>query len=182
MLKVFAKRAIKAFGRRWNYDSSYLTEILDETGIDAILPLNALGKVSAYQCGLPASVYHASKIAASIAADCGPCAQLCISMAQAAGVDERTLRALAAGDADELGVDERMAYDFTRGILARDDVSELRAAIAKRWGTRALVSLAYGIISAQAYPTFKYVTGYAHACTRLHVAGVDIGVREQAFV
>jgi hypothetical protein len=182
MLNFLARPRVQAFGRRWNYDTSYLLEILDAAGLGAILPLNALTKISRYRRDVPASVYYAAKITTSIAADCGPCAQLCIDMAAAEGVDEKTLRALAAGDERALGEAERLGYAFARAVLARENADELRAAIVKRWGPRAVVSIAYGLIAAEAYPTFKYATGHGRACTRLQVGGNPLTVREKALV
>jgi hypothetical protein len=182
MLEMFAKRAIRRFGRRWAYDTSYMSEIVDTAGVGAVLPLNALAKVGAYRRDVPVSVYFAAKITASIVADCGPCAQLCLSMAAAAGVNERTLHALASGDEQALRPDERLGVAFARAVLAREDPGALRTAIFERWGPRAVVSLAYALVAAQAYPTFKYATGHALACTHLRVGGEDVPHRERARV
>jgi len=170
MLTRFAKWMIGAFERRWSYDGSYMHEIVDGAGIGAILPLQGLAKVSRYRRGLPASVYYAAKITAAIAADCGSCAQLTVAMAQADGVPKGVLRALAAGDRDALGADERLGYDLARATLAREPAADVRAAILARFGERGLVSLAYGLVAAQAFPTLKYALGHAHACARLSIA------------
>jgi hypothetical protein len=178
MVSTFFRRSIRAFERRWGYDGSYMHEILDEAGPGAVVPLEFLGRVSRYRKHVPASVYFAAKIAASIEADCGPCAQLAVTMAEAAGVDRATLRALAASDPGALGADERLAYDFARATLTREAGSdELRAGVLARWGRRGLVSLAYGIVAGQAFPTFKAAIGHATACTRLHVGGSEVARR-----
>ncbi|MGB8267318.1 MAG: hypothetical protein WCE44_13385 [Candidatus Velthaea sp.] len=173
MVSFFVKRAIDAFERRWGYDGSYMREILVEAGLGAILPLDALGKVSRYRRGVPASVYYAAKVTASLAADCGPCAQLVVSMAEADGVDPALLRTLVASDRDALGPDERLGYDLARATLAHENADEIRSAILARWGRRGVVSLAYALVAAQAFPTFKYAAGYARACTRVRVNGAE---------
>ncbi len=170
MLTRFAKRLIGAFERRWSYDGSYMREVVDRAGVEAILPLQALAKVSRYRRGVPASVYYAAKITAVLAADCGSCAQLMVTMARTEGVPADALRALVAGNRDALGPDERLGYDLARATLAREVAADLRAAILARWGYRGLVSLAYGLVAAQAFPTFKYALGHAHACARLSIA------------
>ena len=134
MLNFLARPRVQAFGRRWNYDTSYLLEILDAAGLGAILPLNALTKISRYRRDVPASEA------------------------------------------------ERLGYAFARAVLARENADELRAAIVKRWGPRAVVSIAYGLIAAESYPTFKYATGHGRACTRLQVGGNPLTVREKALV
>jgi hypothetical protein len=174
MLSYLAKRAIGAFERRWAYDGSYMREIIERSGFDAIRPLDALGKVAKYRRDVPVSVYYAAKITAAIAADCGPCAQLIVSIAEAEGVVTSTLHALVAGDRAALTEDERLGFDLAQTTLAREPGDTVRAAILERFGHRGLVSLAYGLVSAQAFPTFKYAVGYGHACTRIRVDGAEL--------
>jgi hypothetical protein len=170
VLTRLAKLAIRAFERRWSYDASYMHEIVDGAGVGAILPLQALAKVSRYRRGLPASVYYAATITAVIAADCGSCAQLTVRMAQAEGVPSDLLRALAAGAREELGADDRLGFDLARATLARQPCADVRAAILARWGRRGLVSLAYGLVAAEAFPTLKYALGHGYECARLSIA------------
>ena len=51
-----------------------------------------------------------------------------------------------------------------------------RGEILKRWGRAGLVSLAYAIVGAQAYPTLKYAIGHGHACVRLRVGGETLAM------
>ncbi len=169
-----ARRAIAAFERRWNYDASYLREVLDEGGVGAILPLDALNKVSRYRRGVPARAYYAAKVTAAVAADCGACAQLVVSMAEFEGLDVESLRAIVAGDRALLSEEERLGYDLARATLKREPADHIREAIRKRWGPRALVSLAYALVAAQAFPTFRYALGRGYACTCLRAAGTDV--------
>jgi hypothetical protein len=155
-----------------------LREILAKAGIGALLPLNALEKVSAYRRDVPADVYYAAKITAAIGADCGPCAQLVVTMAEAAGVDLPILRAVVSGERDSLPYDAALGVDLARATLLREPGVDVREAIVQRWGQRALVSLAYGIVAAQAYPAFKYAIGHGHECSHLRVGGVDVARRD----
>ncbi len=170
MLTGLAKLAIGAFERRWSYDGSYMHEIVDGAGVGALLPLQALAKVSRYRRGVPASVYYAATVTAAIAADCGSCAQLTVAMAQAAGVPARVLRALAAGDREALEAQERLGYDLARATLARQPADDVRAEILERYGRRGLVSLAYGLAAAEAFPIVKYALGHGQACARVSIA------------
>jgi hypothetical protein len=54
------------------------------------------------------------------------------------------------------------------------DASELRADVVRRWGSRGLASLAYGIVAAQAFPTLKYALGYGQTCVRVRIGGSDV--------
>ena len=44
----------------------------------------------------------------------------------------------------------------------------------KRWGRRALVSLAFAIHCARIYPTVKYALGHGKACMRIVVGGTPV--------
>ena len=44
----------------------------------------------------------------------------------------------------------------------------------KRWGRRALVSVAFAITAARIYPTVKYALGHGKACTRVVVGGTPV--------
>ena len=44
----------------------------------------------------------------------------------------------------------------------------------KRWGRRALVSLAFAITAARIYPTVKYALGHGKACMRVVVGGTPV--------
>src|ERR1700722_3554798 len=90
MLNTIAKKRIAGFGRKWNYDTSYMAEIIDRAGAGAVMPLAALQKLH-YRKDVPLDVYHAAAITSARAADCGPCLQLGVSMAEAAGVPRKVL-------------------------------------------------------------------------------------------
>ena len=79
--------------------------------------------------------------------------------------------------------DVALVWRFTRASLARDVAAdEYRDVIVRRWGPRALVSLAFAMTAARVYPTVKYALGHGKACTRLVVGGESIAVdRELAF-
>jgi hypothetical protein len=47
----------------------------------------------------------------------------------------------------------------------------LRKEVVRRWGKRALISLAFAITGARIFPTVKYAMGHGRACTRVTVAG-----------
>src|SRR5579884_758839 len=93
MLKWLIRRGISAFERRWGYDATYMHEVVEKAGVGAMLPMNGLQKLGAYRRDIPKEAYYAAAIVASKAADCGPCLQLGISMADAAGVAAPVVRA-----------------------------------------------------------------------------------------
>jgi hypothetical protein len=178
MVKWFVKKQLEKFGRRWGYDVSYMREIVDEAGVAAVMPMQALGKLGAYRKA-PLDAYYGAALTAGKAADCGPCLQLGVSMAEASGVKPQTIRAILERDDAKLSKEAVLGVKLASATIARDGSGEeARAEILKRWGRAGLVSLAYAIVAAQSYPTFKYAIGHGHACVRLRIAGETIQMKE----
>jgi hypothetical protein len=181
MLKWLIKKQLEAFGRKWHYDTGYMKEIVDEAGARAVMPLNALQKLK-YRQNVPLDTYYAATLTAAQHADCGPCLQLGVSMAEAAGVAPQTIRAILERDYQKLSKDTMLGVELALGTIARDTSGdEARAEILKRWGRKAVVSLAYGIVAAQAYPTFKYAIGAAHACVRLRIGNENVAIERPQY-
>ena len=44
MFKWLVKKQLEAFGRTWGYDTGYVREIVDEAGVGAVMPLQALAE------------------------------------------------------------------------------------------------------------------------------------------
>ena len=81
MLRWFLQRQIAAFERTWNYDASYMHEVIDADP-RAMLAFGKLQAISSYRKGVAPAAYFAAGIVAVMAEDCGPCTQLAIDMAQ----------------------------------------------------------------------------------------------------
>jgi hypothetical protein len=157
MISWLVRKQIDRFEQKWNYDMRYGREVLDEAGLDALLPMNSLAKLYTYCRDVPAQVYYGAKVTAAIVADSAPCAQLVVDEAQ------------------------RDGFDLARGTLLRDGSDEeARAEILARWGRRGLVSVAYAITAAQAYPTLKYALGHGRACLFVRVGDADVSPRAVA--
>jgi alkylhydroperoxidase family enzyme len=172
MIKWFTRRWINKFERTWNYDASYLHELLD---IDP-RALMAFGKAStaigAYRKDVPPAVYSAAGIVAVMAEDCGPCTQIVIDMAERAGVAPDILRAVVTRDMPALPFEVALAVRFTEATLRHaPEADDLREEVVRRFGKRGLVSLAFAMIAARFYPTLKYAMGHGRACTRLTIGG-----------
>lgn len=179
MLKWFVKRQLEKFGQRWGYDTGYMQEIVDQAGVNAVMPMQALGKLGSYRKA-PLDAYYGAALTAGKAADCGPCLQLGVKMAEAAGVKPQTIRAILERDYAKLSKEALLGVELALGTIARDGSGEeARAEILKRWGRAGLVSLAYGIVGAQAYPTFKYAIGHGHACVRVRVGGETVSMQQE---
>jgi hypothetical protein len=178
MFKWFVKRQLEKFGARWGYDTGYMREIVDDAGVRAVLPMQALGKLGSYRKA-PLQAYYGAALTAGKAADCGPCLQLGVRMAEAAGMQPQTIRAILERDYAKLSKEALLGVELALATIARDGSGEeARAEILQRWGRAGLVSLAYAIVVAQAYPTFKYAIGHGHACVRLSIGGETLAIKE----
>jgi hypothetical protein len=96
-------------------------------------------------------------------------------MAERAGVSPAVLRAVLADNPEAMPSDVALVWNFTRATLAHDAAADAyREAIVKRWGKRALVSVAFAITAARIYPTVKYALGYGKACSHVIVGGTPM--------
>jgi hypothetical protein len=171
MLKWFLRRRINAFERTWNYDASYIREMID-TDPRAMMTFGKVQGLSQYRRDVPLASYCAAGLIAVMAEDCGPCTQLGIDMAQRQGVDPDVLRAIVARDYVAMPEDVALAARFTEATLRHaPEADDLRDEVLHRWGKRGLISLAFAMLSARMYPTLKYALGYGQACARLVIGG-----------
>jgi hypothetical protein len=180
MLSWLMRRRIAAFERAYDYPMDYARDIL-EASPRALFLYGRIAALANYRRQVPAAAFHAAKIVAAKAEDCGPCTQLAVTMAERAGVAPAQLRAVLAGDAPAMSAEVALAYRFALAVLAHDPgADDLRAAVVARWGRQGLISLALAIAAVRLFPTVKYALGHAQSCTRVTVAGSPVAVLRQA--
>ena len=171
MIKWFLRRWITTFEQTWNYDAAYMHEVLDADP-KALLAFSKVAGVSRYRKDVPPAAYFAAAITGTMAEDCGPCTQLTIDMAARAGVAPSVLRAVVARDFAALPADAALGARFADATLRHAaEADGLRDEVVRRWGKRALVSLAFAVTGARIFPTLKYALGHGRACTRVIVGG-----------
>lgn len=174
MLKWLIRNRLTAFETQFGYDTTYVRELL-ANDLDAFRAYARLDKLSRYRKDVPRDVYYAAKLTCVAAEDCGPCAQLVATMALAAGVAPETIANVLEGVEVAMSEPVRLGYRFGRAVHARDAAADdLRDDIVRRWGPRALASLAFGIAAARVFPTIRYALGHGRACTRVIVAGTPV--------
>ncbi len=178
MMKWMIGNRIAAFERTYSYDMSYARMVL-QTDTAAMLALAKITAMSTYRKAVPREVYYAAKLVSTLAEDCGPCAQLMITMALRDGVAPAMLasvvESLRTGDLHAVTPDVALGITFAQAVLAHaPPADELREQILAKWGPRAVVSLAFAITAAGVYPTLKYALGFGHACQRLDIAGTKL--------
>lgn len=169
MLKWLMQREIRRFEREWTYDAAYLHEMI-EVSPRAAWVFSRAATLGRYRQGVPLEAWSAAAIAAVRREDCGPCTQLAVTMAERAGVSPDVLRAVLREDPDGMPADVALAWRFTCASLAHDPAAdEHRAAIVRRWGAQAVISLAFAMTAARIYPTVKYAMGHGQVCARVTV-------------
>ena len=171
MIRWFFRRQIAAFERTWNYDASYVHELI-EADPRAFMAFGKVMGVGRYRKDVPPAAHAAAGIVSVMAEDCGPCTQLAIDMAEREGVDPAILRAVVGRDFAAMPYEVALAARFAQKTLAHaPEADDLRDEVVRMWGKRALISLAFAMMSARLFPTLKYALGHGHACTRLTIGG-----------
>ncbi len=171
MFGWFLHRRIAAFERTWNYDASYLHELIDADP-RALVAFGKAAGLGRYRKDVPPAAHFAAGIVAVMAEDCGPCTQLGVDMAERAGVDPAVLRAIVARDFAAMPYEVALAARFAEASLRHaPEADDLREEVVRRFGKRGLVSLAFAMTAARIYPTLKYALGHGRSCTRLTVGG-----------
>ena len=175
MLTWFLRRKLAAFEKDFGYDASYMRHVLD-TDLGAFLKFARATEMSRFRKDVPPDVYLAVSLTGVIGADCGPCAQLGITMALRQGVPAATIAAVVRGDEAQMSEPVRVGFRYARAVLARDAIAcdETREALEARYGKRAIVTLGLALCASQLYPTFKWALGYGHACQKLVVEGTSL--------
>ena len=157
MFKWLMHRGIAAFERQWNYDAGYVHEMIDADPRAAWMFQRATG-LGKYRKDVPVEALAAAAITAVRHEDCGPCTQLGVSMFERSGVNPKVLRAVLTETPAMMPPDVALAWRFTRAMLEHDpSARRYRDEIVKRWGPRAVMSLAFAIVTARMYPTVKYL-------------------------
>lgn len=167
MIKWLLRRGARAFGRSYDYDVSYMLDVID-TSTGAGARLSAFPLISQYRGPKAAApVWVGAIFASTLEGDCGPCAQLVVDMAIKAGADPAALKHCFDGDpnlAGDVGLGFRFAMAAIRGDLETD---ELQARIEQKYGRRAVVAASFAAGAGRFYPVFKRGLGYGHACRQL---------------
>ena len=171
MLKAFLSRQLGKMERQFDYDASYMRQMLHVSPA-TFLKFSFITLVVDRKAA-PGEILAAAGIAGTLAEDCGPCTQISVDMATANGVDPAVLRAILAGDEAAMGEIAALGWRFARASMARDMVAAdpLRDEIVRRWGDRGLMAVSLAITTARMYPTLKYALGYGKACSRVMVDG-----------
>ncbi|MEM9421898.1 MAG: hypothetical protein AAF986_05235 [Pseudomonadota bacterium] len=176
MIKWLLRKSAHSFGKAYNYDVSYMIAIIN-TSAGAGLRLALAPLLSQYCAPKKAvGVWAGATLAATLDADCGPCAQLAADMAIELGVEPSVLHLCIGGRADEAD-DVGLGFRYARAILSgAPDVDELRADINALYGEKAVISAAFAAASARFYPVLKKGLGHGVSCQQLKLGNITATV------
>lgn len=180
MLKAFLSRELGKLERQFDYDASYMRQMLHVSPA-SFLKFGFVAQVVDRKAA-PAELLAAAGIAATLVEDCGPCTQISVDMASAQGVKPAVLKAILAGDEAAMGETAALGWRFARASMARDmeAADPLRDEIVRRWGDRGMLAVGLQITTARMYPTLKYALGYGKACSKVTVEGQATPVAQAA--
>lgn len=165
-LKPALRRQVAQFETQFGYDAQYMHEMLD-ADTDAFLQFGQVVDLAKYRKSVPPQVWHATKITAAISEDCGPCAQLAVTMAAMDGVSEEQLQALIAANEGAMNEQTKLGFVYARNVINHSpQASDCIAAIEARWGKKATISLALALSVARVFPMVKYGMGHGQTCAR----------------
>jgi hypothetical protein len=150
---------IRQFEAKYEYDASYLHTIANVPP-RASMGLMKLSAMTRFQGSEPA-VWGGAALSATLYSDCGPCAQLVLTMVQNAGLDRDQLRACVVGNWDAAGATGLAVLENT------SEVTSLADQIVEQFGQQALVAAAFATTSYPVYPLLKRALGEAKGCEML---------------
>lgn len=174
------ERQIEGFEKVWNYDASYMRDLL-RAGPEVLRKFQGMMSIVDVQAA-PKEAIFAAQTLGVLDGDCEPCVQIGVDMALAGGLDAKLVRAVLTGEEASMTEDARLAFRFARASLAKD-VAGLKPPqrdIIARWGEKGLTAVALSIMVGRMYPTLKYPLGYGHPCVSVQVAGEVVPLRVHA--
>src|SRR3954447_13322721 len=104
MIRWALRKALDKFERDWNYDASYMRDMIDASPRAAWL-FSRVTTLGQFRRDLPIEAWSAAGITAVRHEDCGPCTQLAVTMAERAGVSPAVLHGMLGDDPDAMPPD-----------------------------------------------------------------------------
>lgn len=176
MLKFIARRMLRRYAARYNYDARYMETMLDNAP-RAFFKYNSVVGLSRYRNVVPVDASFAAKLVGVLAEDCGPCTQLSVELAREAGMPDDQIEAVLTGTPARMTATTQVGYYFARAIVDRSgDEGDRRDAVREKWGEKGVIELTLACQIVRIFPLVKIGLGHAKACQRVLVAGRTVDV------
>jgi len=180
MRKFIARRMLRAFSKRYGYDTGYIEMVLKESP-SAFFKFAPVMKASAHREVVPVEASFAAKITGALAEDCGPCTQLCVDMALEAGMAKDQIEAVLRRDMRAMTPAVLLGFQFADAAVHHSMEDETaRDTVRARWGEKGLIDLTMALQMGRLFPMIKLALGYAKECRRVSVDGHQVDVIKQA--
>jgi hypothetical protein len=169
MMRWLTDRLIALLEKRLRSDMAYLRALnaASPRACRGFLRATALAR---HRDTVPCAVSHAARLAGVVHEYCGPCVQITVDQARAAGVSEIAIMAILTANEAAMPADIAIAYRFARAMLMpAQDLCAAREAVRRAWGEKGVVDLTFATQFSRLYPMLKRGLGYDHACRRITV-------------
>ncbi|MDF1736215.1 MAG: hypothetical protein P1U37_13070 [Minwuia sp.] len=169
MRTYIARRALRAFGKHYDYDVSYLEHLLriSPRGFFGFRPVMALAR---HREAVPRDAASAARLVGAMHEDCGPCLQITTDMAREAGMEDDQIDAVLTGAGSRMSSDTALGYQFATALVGRTaDLDTAREAVRAAHGERAVVDLTFATQIGRIFPMIKTGLGFGQACQRIQL-------------
>ena len=161
-------RLIDASEKKFGEKLDYLRDIASASPA-AFYKLALFLAFAKHRKAAPLDAYYLASIGALLSEDCGPCLQIAVNQALAAGVTPSVISSAVAGGAS-LDADRKLYLDYGRAVSANvAEAEELRLRLAEKLSPKAMVDLAIAIATARLFPALKRGLGHAKSCSLVEI-------------
>ena len=154
---------IRQFEEAYDYDCSYLHDLLDRTPA-GFARFHAARPMTSFREHLPADAHYVAAITLMQQKDCGSCLQLNLKLAREEGVDRELLRAVLESPEKLPAPLQDVRRHAALVIAGEEPDAECAARIRSHFGEAAFGELALCIAGVQIYPTLKRALLMASTC------------------
>ncbi len=180
MRKMIARRALAAFGKRYDYDVGYMEHMLTVSPA-AFFKFGGLTKVAQHREAAPKEAFYAAKLVGALGEDCGPCVQLNVNMAVEAGVSATCIEAVLTRNLAAMDVDTLLGFRFADALVRRaPEEDEAREVVRLQWGDAGVLDLALATQIGRVFPMVKAGLGFAKTCQRVQLDAHDVDIVKAA--
>jgi len=145
-------------------ESEYMQEIADAPG-RAFEKMMAFAPAASHRHDASAELFHAARIGATLAEDCGPCAITAAKGALTDGVSRDKVNLMLEGK-ESLPDDEALAFQFGQAIATQStEAFELGDKIEAQYGRGVRFELAMTAAVVRSYPAMKRGLGLTRSCS-----------------
>ncbi len=181
MLRRFlARRALMAFGARYDYDVSYMDHML-RLSPAAFFKFAGVTRLAQHRAAAPVEAVYAAKLVGALAEDCGPCVQLVVDMARETGMAEGQIEAVLTRRTEAMAWDVALGFHFADAVVRRAPEAEgAREAVRRRWGGAGVIDLVLAVQIGRVFPMVKAGLGFAETCQQVSLGDHQVALTGEA--